>query len=110
MVFQGNEPFSLEWERYMKTALICMVFAVFLVSCEKTPFSQQGKTEPSPLSKVILEKEKREKEPPPPPEVKVRLKRDGKEHYSWELSGSDVDQILKVNEKLRKQVGGEPSR
>ena len=30
--------------------------------------------------------------------------------YSWELTGSDVDQILKVNEKLRKQLGGEQPR
>ena len=30
--------------------------------------------------------------------------------YSWELAGSDVDQILKVNEKLRKQLGGERPR
>jgi len=93
----------------MKTVLVCMVFMAFLVSCEKTPFSQQEKTEPSPSSKIIVEKEKTEKDPPPP-EVKVRLKRDGKENYSWELSGSDVDQILKVNEKLKKQVGGESSR
>jgi hypothetical protein len=26
------------------------------------------------------------------------------------LSGSDVDQILKVNEKLKKQLGGEKAR
>ena len=47
---------------------------------------------------------------PPPPEVKIKLKKDGKDSYSWELSGSDVDQILKVNEKLRKQLGGDQSR
>jgi hypothetical protein len=94
---------------FMKMALACAVFAVFLVSCEKTPSSQQEKTEPSLSSKIIVEKEKTEKEPPPP-EVKIRLKRDGKETYSWELSGSDVDQILKVDEKLKRQMGGEPSR
>jgi len=41
--------------------------------------------------------------------VKIRLKRDEKERYSWELSGSDVDQVLKVNEKLRKRLEGERS-
>jgi hypothetical protein len=56
---------------------------------------------------VIVEREKIERDPPLPPEVKIRLKRDGKGNYSWELSGSDADEILKVNEKLRKKVGGE---
>jgi hypothetical protein len=56
---------------------------------------------------VIVEKEKIEREEPLPPEVKIRLKRDGKDSYSWELSGSDADQILKVNDKLRKRLGGE---
>jgi hypothetical protein len=59
---------------------------------------------------VIVEREKVEKEQPLPPEVKIKLKKDGKDSYSWELTGSDVDQILKVNEKLRKQLGGEQPR
>jgi hypothetical protein len=45
-----------------------------------------------------------------PPEVKIKLKRDGKDSYSWEINGSDVNQILKVNEKLRKQLTGEQPR
>ena len=94
----------------MRKIAVCLVLMVFLAACEKEPFSQQEKTEPSPSPKIIVEKEKIEKEPPLPPEVKIRLKRDGKGGYSWELSGSDVDQVLKVNEKLRKQLGGEPSR
>jgi hypothetical protein len=51
-----------------------------------------------------------EKEQPLPPEVKIKLKKDGKDNYSWELAGSDVDQILKVNEELRKHLGGEKAR
>jgi hypothetical protein len=39
--------------------------------------------------------------------VKIKLKRDGKDSYSWELNGSDADQILKVNDKLKKKLGGE---
>ena len=57
-----------------------------------------------------MERNKMEKGQPLPPEVKIKLKKDGKENYSWELSGSDVDQILKVNEKLRKQLGGEQTK
>jgi len=89
---------------------ILIVFAAlifFLVACEKKSFPPQGKSESSSVPKVVVEKEKVEKEQPLPPEVKIKLKKDGKDSYSWELTGSDVDQILKVNEKLRKQLGGE---
>lgn len=81
-----------------------------LIACEKNSLSPQAKPENPSVSKVVVEKEKVEREVPLPPEVKIKLKKDGKDSYSWELSGSDVDQILKVNEKLRKQLGGEHPR
>jgi hypothetical protein len=83
---------------------------LFLIACEKQSFAPQGKSESPSAPKVFVEKEKAEKEQPLPPEVKIRLKKDGKDTYSWELTGSDVDQILKVNEKLRKHLGGEQQR
>ena len=93
----------------MKKIVLCAVLAVLLIACDKNPPSQERKAE-GPPPKVIVEREKIEKEPPPPPEVKIRLKKDGKENYSWELTGSDADQVLKVNEKLKKRLGGEPSK
>lgn len=94
----------------MKRFLSFWVWMIFLlIACEgRSP--PQGKPETSPVPKVIVEKEKEAMEEPLPLEVKIRLKRDGKDNYSWEISGSDVNQILKVNEKLRKQLGGEQSR
>jgi hypothetical protein len=86
------------------------LLAFILIACERKPLSTQGKSEVPSVPKVIVEKEKMERTQPPPPEVKIKLKKDGKDSYSWELSGSDVDQILKVNEKLRKQLGGDQSR
>jgi hypothetical protein len=95
----------------MKKILIVLVGIVFcIIACEGKSPPPQGKIEAPSVSKVIVEKEKVEKEPPLPPEVKIKLKKDGKDSYSWELTGSDVDQILKVNEKLRKQLGGEQSK
>ena len=91
----------------MKQILALCVLMVFIIACEKNPLPPQGKPEVSSVPKVTVEKERAERELPLPPEVKIRLKRDGKDNYSWELSGSDVDQILRVNEKLRKQLGGE---
>ena len=87
-----------------------MALIFVLIACGKESLPPQGKSENPPIPKVIVEKEKMGKEQPPSPEVKIKLKKDGKENYSWELTGSDVDQVLKVNEKLRKQLGGEPAR
>jgi hypothetical protein len=90
------------------TVLAALIF--FLIACEKKSLPPQEKLESPSVPKVMVEKEKVEKEQPLPSEVKIKLKKDGKDSYSWELTGSDVDQILKVNEKLRKQLGGEQPR
>jgi hypothetical protein len=90
--------------------LLSLLIVLFVASCEGKPLPPQGKPEPPPVSKVILEKEKMEREEVLPPEVKIKLKRDGKDNYSWEINGSDVNQILKVNEKLKKQLTGEQPR
>jgi hypothetical protein len=91
----------------MKSMGMVCVFAVLMI----TACGEGNKTATPSAPKVVVEKEKLEKPYAPlPPEVKVKLRRDGKENYSWELSGSDVDQILKADEKLRKQVGGEQRR
>ena len=94
----------------MKQILVLCVLMVFIIACEKNPLPPQGKPEASSVPKVTVDKERTDRELPLPPEVKIRLKRDGKDNYSWELSGSDVDQILKVNEKLKKGLGGEQPR
>ena len=95
----------------MKKILIVLISLIsVLIGCGKESLPPQGKSENPPIPKVLVEKEKVGKEQPLPPEVKVKLKKDGKDNYSWELTGSDVDQVLKVNERLRKQLGGEPSK
>ncbi|MGB9627926.1 MAG: hypothetical protein ACPL6D_04640, partial [Thermodesulfobacteriota bacterium] len=68
------------------------------------------KPTPSPPAQIIVEKEKEEIGRFVPSEVKIKLKRNGKNNYSWELSGSDVDQILKVDDKLKKKLGGEQAK
>jgi hypothetical protein len=91
----------------MKMLLAVCILLALTMACDGKPSSSQGKPEVSPVPKVTIEKEKIQKEEPLPPEVKIKLKRDGKDNYSWELSGSDVNELLKINEKLRKQLGGE---
>ncbi|MBS3906417.1 MAG: hypothetical protein KGZ49_05180 [Syntrophaceae bacterium] len=94
----------------MKQIIVVCVLLAFTVACDGKPSSSPGKPEVFPVPKVTVEKERVEKTEPLPPEVKIKLRRDGKDNYSWELSGSDADQILKVNEKLRKGLGGEQQK
>jgi hypothetical protein len=94
----------------MRKYLVAVLLLTFLMACEKKPSSPEVNPEGLPAPKVIVERERVEREEPLPPEVKIKLRRDGKDNYSWELSGSDVDQVLKVNEKLRKRLGGEQQK
>ncbi len=38
-------------------------------------------------------------------EVKIKLKKDGKGSYSWEIQGKDPQEVLRVNEQLHKKLG-----
>ncbi len=95
----------------MKEAFFLLIICLLVITgCQEKSVSAPGKTEPTPVAKVTVEKERVEREPALPREVKIKLKRDGKDNYSWELSSSDVDQLLKVNDRLRKHLIGESSR
>jgi hypothetical protein len=39
--------------------------------------------------------------------VKIKLKRTAEGKYTWELSGDDVNEIVRADRKLRKLVGVE---
>ncbi len=38
-------------------------------------------------------------------DIRVKLKKDAKGGYGWEVSGKDVQEVLKANESLRKKLG-----
>jgi hypothetical protein len=88
-----------------KIFILWTVMMIFLSACEKKSSSPQGKPEELSPPKVVVEKEEDKPGASFPSEIKIKLKRDGRDNYAWELTGSDVDQILKANEKLRKQLG-----
>jgi hypothetical protein len=39
--------------------------------------------------------------------VKIKLKRSAEGKYTWELSGDDVDEIVKADKRLKKLLGTE---
>lgn len=93
----------------MRTIWVACALFLTMAACARD-VPPPAKSEEAPVPKVVIQKEKTVRDQPLPPEVKIRLRRDGKENYSWELNGTDVDQILKVNEKMRKELGGEKVR
>ena len=38
-------------------------------------------------------------------DIKIKLKRDGKGAYAWEIQGKDAQEILKANDQLKKRLG-----
>lgn len=37
-------------------------------------------------------------------DIKIKLKKDGKGAYTWEISGRDAQEVLKVNDTLRRRL------
>ncbi len=37
--------------------------------------------------------------------VRIKLKRTSKEDYSWELTGDDVDEVVRTDKRLKKLLG-----
>jgi predicted secreted protein len=37
-------------------------------------------------------------------DVKIKLKKEGKGGYSWEITGKDAQEVLKTNDALRKRL------
>ena len=71
-----------------------------------------GKTDVTPAKKVdevpkdaAYQKEMDDLRKSIKSEVKIKLKKDGKGSYSWEIQGKDPQEVLKVNEQLRKKLG-----
>jgi outer membrane biogenesis lipoprotein LolB len=87
--------------RFFATIAILML----LVGCT-------GSTDVTPAKKVddaqkdaTYQKEMDEVRKSIKSEVKIKLKKDGKGSYSWEIQGKDPQEVLKVNETLRKKLG-----
>ncbi len=38
-------------------------------------------------------------------DVKIKLKKDGKGAYSWEIQGKEAQEVLRANETLKKKLG-----
>lgn len=72
--------------------LLCAV----LLAAPLATAAAAEKIVPLPAKQVEL-KQVRTKKP-----VKIKLKRNARDDYSWELSGDDPDEVVRVDHRLRK--------
>jgi hypothetical protein len=75
-----------------------MFLALFLLLCGHASFTsaEQG----FQFSKQPALQQVKPKKP-----VRIKLRRTSKNEYSWELTGDDVDEVVKADRKLRKLLG-----
>jgi len=81
------------------------LIAIILISCSKEMSlpSQQRASEGQGME-AQYQKELDEIKKSLKGDVKIKLKKDGKGGYSWEITGKDAQEVLKTNEALRKKL------
>lgn len=87
-----------------KLIIFCIVF-LFLFSCGKAvEVPGKQKTDSDNAAEIQYKKELDEIKKSMKGEVKIKLKKDGKGAYSWEISGKDAQEVLKTNDALKKRL------
>lgn len=74
------------------------LYALVLVSGPASP-------EDSKYTQIKKQPEIQQIKPKKP--VKIKLKRSAEGKYTWELSGDNVDEIVRADKRLRKLLGAE---
>lgn len=85
-------------------SLLCLLLSLLLVSCERMKeVSYYGKNE-TVKAQEKYERQVEELRRSLKGDIKIKLKRDGKGNYTWEIQGKDVNEVLKTNEILKKKL------
>lgn len=82
---------------------ICALFFSFLIACSKEPATTKESEEFKIESLTHVQGVRPEKP------VKIKLKRDNQGRYSWELSGDNPEEIIRVDRRLKKAFVPEQS-
>jgi hypothetical protein len=87
----------LEMKKIFTHSIISLCVVAFL---SHSVFSADNKS-------VQIKKQPEIQQIKPRKPVKIKLKRSAEGKYTWELSGDDVDEIVRVDKRLRKLLGAE---
>ena len=82
-----------------------IAIVIFLAGCTGAADVTPGKKVDEAQKDATYQKEMDELRKSIKSEVKIKLKKDGKGSYSWEIQGKDPQEVLRVNETLRKKLG-----
>jgi hypothetical protein len=78
---------------------------IFLGSCNRLPETPvKERSGEAGMTEIQYKKELEEIRKSLKGDVKIKLKKDGKGSYTWEISGKDAQEILKANEILKKKL------
>lgn len=83
-----------------------ILFLSFLfLSCSRPPDAPPPqKPSQAEVSDTQYKKEMEEIKKNLKGDIKIKLKRDAKGAYTWEITGKDAQEVLKANEILRKRL------
>jgi hypothetical protein len=85
--------------------LLAFLIVFSLLSCSKgteIPIKQKAAADQAGESQYKKEMEEVKKNLKG--DIKIKLKKEGKGTYSWEITGKDAQEVLKTNETLRKKL------
>ncbi|MFH1146990.1 MAG: hypothetical protein V1736_04710 [Pseudomonadota bacterium] len=91
--------------------LVLLITAALVAGCQDTA-ERDLPVKPPPGNSIQPVQVKRTeavpKRPDKDPKLRIRLKRDAKGNYSWEITGADLNQIIQSERVLRKKFGTIP--
>ncbi len=89
----------------MRFFTIFLVVLFVFISCSKgTEVSKQSKAAEGQEMEAQYQKELDEIKKSLKGDVKIKLKKESKGGYSWEVTGKDAQEVLKANDALRKKL------
>lgn len=87
-----------------RIGLLIFLLLFLLPSCDKINEVRFKETAKKEISQENYERQIEELKKAVKQDIKIRLKRDSKGSYSWEIQGKDVNEVLKVNDILKRRL------
>ncbi len=88
----------------MKVFAIVLALCLIL-ACSRVPDAPPAKNVQEDRREEQYKKELDEVKKTIKGEVKIKLKKDAKGDYSWEITGKDANEVLKVNDTFTRRLG-----
>lgn len=88
-----------------KRSLFVALLIVFLFGCGKgVDIQERPKQTADPAGGTQYKKELEEIKKNIRGDIRIKLKKDGKGGYGWEITGKDLQEVIKANNVLRSRI------